>query len=413
MIKKKISLLIYLLPGCFIIGWWILAFHPLAQPIPSLAVKSSQSLALNTSTLLQELSLFDRETIHRALTGDLPSILKLIEEWDRDAQLLADRGVVGIERLSDEALLQAQVLGYLLTHSSQEYLHQLNCKMNLEWMEDDIGRFLHIQDHFHHFLPQSYLAASFLLAIAHPDEIIALPKGLREQKQIYPPHILAKVPVDVGQIYSERLYLKKPDLAFVAPYSHPPSLEALRNQHISLYSLHYVNTIQEIKEALLKVGHASNHILEAQLLATFMDACFLAIDNRLCALNERFPSSETPRKFLYLSHRQHYSLPTTKCLTGQLMARALKHCPHLSGVIPENSHEWRIPLEQEQIVQLNPELVIISSYAPLQKTLDPALRQTQAYKLNQVFYVDEEIQDSPTQYIALAYFDLFQALASL
>jgi iron complex transport system substrate-binding protein len=405
------SLLLYFLFGSFIMGWWALAFRPISSPL-TLSIETSQTLALKTSALLEELSPLQRDALQRALAGHFPSMLKFIDQWDQDAIMLANQGVPDIQRLSAESYLQAHVLGHLLRDSSSDSLRQLNCKMNLEWMYDDSGRLLRIEDHFQRFLPQTYIAASFLLAIAHPNEIIALPKGLRQLKQLYPADILAKVPADIDRIQSEKLYLKKPDLAFVAPYSHPPALEVLRNQNIGLYSIKYVDTIEEIQEALLKVGHASNHILEAQLLAIFMDACLISIDNRLRMLQAKADLSPASRRFLYLSYRQHYTLPTTKCLTGQLMARALQYCPHLCGTVPDNQQEWRIPFEQEQILQSAPDVLIVSSHIHPETILDPALQQTQAFKLKQIFYVDEAIQESPTQYIVLAYFDLFQALAA-
>lgn len=405
------SLLPYFLFGSFIIGWWVFAFHTTPSP-PPLSVETSQSLTLKTSTLLKELSPLQRDTLQQALAGNFPLMLKFIEQWDNDAQLLTNNGLKDIQRLPTEVYLQAHILGHLLQTSSQETLRQLNCQMNLDWICDDNGRQLRIEDHLHRFLPQTYMTASFLLSIAHPSEILALPKGMRQLKQLYFPSALAQVPEDVDCLHSEKLYLNKPDLAFIAPYSHPPAFEMLRNQNIPLYSLKYIHTIAEIQEALLKVGHASNHILEAQLLSIFMESCLLSIDNRLQALQEKFDLSLPPRHLLYLSHYQHYALPTTKCLSGQLMARALKHCPHLSGSIPESQKEWNIPFEQEKILQAAPDVIIISTpYSP--SDINIIMHQTEAFQSKHIFYVDEATQNSPTQYIVLAYFDLFQALTAI
>ena len=249
-----------------------------------------------------------------------------------------------------------------------------------------------------------------MLAIAPSEEVIALPKGLRQLTQLYPPNLLAQVPMDIGRIHGEKIHLIHPDLSFIAPYSHPPSLEVLRNQHIALFSIQSINTVKEIQETLLKVGHASNHILEAQLLAIFMEATFLSIDNRLQALQKKKERSDQLKKFLYLSHRKYYAQPTTKCLTGQLMARALKQCSHLQGEVPESLNEWKIPCDQEKIVEFSPEVMIISTYPQRGEHNSLAFQETHAFQSNQIFYVDEIVQDSPTQYIALAYFDLFQAL---
>lgn len=410
------SWLPYLLLGSFIVGWWALAFRPVSSAIPLVSPLTSQSLSLKTSNLLEELSPLQRDALQRALAGHFPLMLDFIDQWDQDAQLLVKKGVQGIQRLPEEKFFQAHVLGHLLQNSSPESLRQINCKMNLEWIRDDGGRLVRIDDSFQRFLPQTFVAASFLLAIAKPHEIIALPKGMRSLPQLYSREVLEKIPANIDSTHSEKLYLAHPDLAFVAPYSHPPALEVLRNQKIQLYTIQHVDTLADIQEALLKVGHASNHILEAQLLAIFMEASFIAIDNRLQALQELALPSQAPRKMLFLYYHQHYMLPTTKCLTGQLMTRALQRCPHLSCPIIKSEVEWRIPFEQEKVLQAQPDYLVIStpyfSNSPPITAFKPALHQSEAFKSRQIFYVDETVQESPTQYIALAYFDLYQALAA-
>lgn len=410
------SWLLYFLLSGFIFGWWILAFFPTAASLPSTSTTYSQSLVLKTSDLLKELSHLQRNTLQSALSGHFPLMLEFIHQWDQDAQLLSQKGIKGIQRLPAETYFQARVLGHLLQYSSSELLRQINCKMNLEWIQDDHGCLVRIEDTFQRFLPQTFAAATFLLAIAKPHEVIALPKGMRSLPQLYSSKVLEDIPANIDRTHSEKLYLAHPDLAFVAPYSHPPALEVLRNQKIQLYTINHVNNVIEIQESLLKVGHASNHILEAQLLAIFMEASFISIDNRLKALQELADRSQPSRHLLYLYYHQHYMLPTTKSLTGQLMTRALRHCPHLSCPIPESQKEWRIPFEQEKILQAKPDYLIISMpyfVSPYQMiTHQPALHQSEALRLQRIFYLDETIQESPTQYVVLAYFDLYQALAA-
>ena len=343
-------------------------------------------------------------------------MVKLIEQWDQDASLLAHQGISNVQRLPAEQLLQAHILGHLIQNSSPQALRELNCKMNLDSIMDDGGRMLQIKDSYRRFLPQTFVAASFLLAIARPEEIIALPKGMRYLPQLYQPERLSLIPDNIDRTDSEKLFLAQPHLAFVATYSHPPALEVLRNQNIQLYTIKYVDTLAQIQEALLKVGHASNHILEAQLLAIFMEASFLAIDNRLQALFERSGPNGPPLEMLYLYYHQHFMLPTTRCLTGQLMARALSHCSHLSCPIPQ-SNDWRIPFEQEKILQADPDCLVIS--APFHSSVQTipgnlaVLRQLKAYQSNRIYYLDEAFQESPTQYIVLAYYDIYQALADV
>ena len=408
------SLFLYLSVAAFIMGWWMLAFQKDDTPLLIIPANQSQSLAIKTANLLEELSPLQRDTLQKALTGNFPLMRKLIDDWDQEAQLLARKGIGNIQRLPPESYLQTHILAQLLRDSSPDSLRRLNCKINLDSIQDDSGRLVRIEDTFKRFLPQTFAAASFLMAIAPPDEITALPKGMRYLPQIYSTEKLASIPANIDRTHSERLFLAQPHLAFVAPYSHPPALEVLKNQKIQLYTLKYFDTLTEIEEALLKIGHASNHILEAQLLALFMEASFLAIDNRLQALQTITDHSSSGKRLLYLYYHQHYMIPTTKSLTGQLMARALSHCPQFSCPIPESRCDWRIPFEQEKILQAEPECLIISTpfYANTQVLThnQQAMQQTEALKSGKIFYLDEAIQESPTQYIVLAYYDIFQAL---
>ena len=405
--------LIYIFFISFIIGWWFLAFRSAPSLNYSLEL-SPQSLPLKTSTILEQISKLERDKLHRALTGDFSLILELVKQWDQDAQFLINKGIEGIERLTSDKFLQVQILGNLVQNSSPELLRTINCKLNLEIIQDDNDQCIHIEDHFQRFLPQTFVAASFLLAIAPSHEILALPRGMRHFPQLYPTHLVDRVPINIDHIGSEKVFLANPHLVFIAPYSHPPTLEVLRNQKIQLFTLNHINNLTEILNTLLKIGHVSNHIIEAQLLANFMEACFLTIDNRFALLAQSNDySSLTRRKLLFLHYHLYYMQPTTKSLTGQFMARALRRCPHLTCCIPESHINWRIPFELEKLIQFQPHYLLISTSNPTQSQLfshSMILQQLENFQLPHIFYLDETIQESPTQFIALAYFDLFKAL---
>lgn len=403
--------LLYLVVGTFIIGWWGFAFRQSEPPFSSPNTVHSQTLSLKTSQLLQELSPLQREALHQALSGNFSKMFDLIEQWDLDAQILKRKGIQNIQRLSSDQYCQAQILSHLINHSSPQVLRDLNCKMNLESIQDDTGKWIKIEDSYRRFLPQTFVAASFLLAIAQPQELISIPTGMRYLTQLYLPEKLAFLPNQ--PLISEKLYLDHPHVAFVAPYSHPPALEMLRNHNIQLFNLKHLNKVSEIPEALLKIGHASNHILEAQLLAIFMEASLLAIDNRLQALFEK--SDLNSYRMLYLCYRENFTTPSSKCLTGQLMERALAHCPQISCPIPKNTENWLIPIDQEQILHSDPDFLLIATPFNSNRILHNALalKQSKAYKTNRIFFIDESIQDSPTQFIVLAYYDIYHALTAL
>lgn len=407
------SWLLYLLLGSFIMGWWIFALCPTAPlPVPlSSDLSPSQFSILQSSTVLQNLSPLPRDALQRALAGHFPSMLAFIDQWDQDAEILIQQGVPGIQRLPYDTYFQAHLLGSLMQNCSGKFLRNLNACMHQAWIKDNSGRIFHNKNNFCRFLPQTHMAASFLLAIAPSHEIIALPKGLRQFQQLYSAEQLASIPEDIDLMDNEKLFLQNPDLAFIASYSHPLALEVLHNHKIHLCSIDSIHQVTEIRDALLKIGHSSNHLLEAQLLAIFMDACFLSIDNRLQALQTCLAKSfRSPLRLLYLSHWQYGSLPTTKSLAGQLLVRALRYCPHLLSFVPESQSEWRIPFEQEKIIQFDPDILILSTPVSISPLMSIAVEQTKAFQSQHIFYVDEIVQNSPTQYVVLAYFDLFQAL---
>src|SRR5690606_7206820 len=64
------------------------------------------------------------------------------------------------------------------------------------------------------FLPQTFVSASFLLALASPQEIAALPKGMRAQTHLYPKVLTDQIPLDTGRTNSEQLYRLHPGTAF-------------------------------------------------------------------------------------------------------------------------------------------------------------------------------------------------------
>lgn len=386
--KKRLpSLFLYLVISIFIIGWWTYVFKE--ENIPSIYSSISAdtpSLALQTSALFPFLSPLKREDIRQALNGDVNLILQLIIDWDVDAQFLISQGKRA-QRIDSDHYVQAHLIHRSLKSSSNT--------------ETPRSR----------FFPQTHVAASFLLAIAKPQEIIAIPGSMRDLPKLYPSSLLNQIAYNTEELRDEKLFLARPQIAFISSYSHPATVQALTKQGIQLFSLKSCEKLSDITDALVQIGHATNHLLEASLLNIFIEACLLHLDNRMALLKDF--ASNSDKKVLYVYYNQGYMLPTNKGLTGQLLQRASCYKPELSSSIVPSQHEWRVPLTNEQLLQINPHYLIISSYQAekMENTLasQSVLKNLQ---LEKIFYVDEYIQESPTQYIVLAYFDLFQALAA-
>lgn len=362
--------------------WWGVAFQAYHAITPS----HREPLHSKTDELPEKqlLSVMKRDELKSALSGNWELVSSLIHNWDVDAQFLQDRGVNGIKRLPSDVLLKSVLLKRTIFNKSS-----INAQKR--------------------FLPQTYASACFLLAITRPEQIIALPRGLRQRTSLYPISVTEKIPLDIDRHHSEALFLKNPDLAFIAPYSHPSTVEALRNQGIKLFSIDSLNSFEEICEVLQNVGEAVDSPSEASLLRIFMEAAMFAIDNRL--VYER-STRELP-KTLYASYHSSFSLPTKNNLTSQLLLQlgVADHMKEIETYISQQ--QWSTPIDQEKIVNFKPDCLIISAdnMQGLKKRIeeDPVFEGLRN-ACRRIVYVDEEVANSPTQYIVLAYYDLLQAV---
>lgn len=400
----------YVILGGFIFIWWLLAFRSETSSY-TLTFSSPQTFFISNTTLFKALSPLDRQTLKNALAGDFSLAIHLIEAWDEDAQFLITKGFKNISRIEKEKLFQAKILATLICDSSKEALHSLNSKISLK---DDKEFITKIHHRHARFLPQTYTAASFLLAIADPQEIVALPKGMRQLTQIYSQEQMNQIPLDVEKLSCEGLYLQKPDLVLIAPYSNPSSLSSWKNQKLPLFCTGSLNSIEEITKALLTVGHVTNHLVQAQLLAIFLEAAFLTIDNRLEVFSNSIDMPCNDLKLLYLKYHQHFFIPTPHSLEGKILQRLFSHCKMFKGPLIPQSDEWIHSFEKEQITAFNPDIFFIS--LPRTKDTHEFKRHNLCSLLGaskKVCCVDEAIQSSTNQYIALAYFDLFESMTTL
>lgn len=364
---------VYVIVCAFILCWWWIAFH---RSWEARALFISQPTTSSALVQLVDLSSLKRSDLHQALSGNTSLMGRLINEWASDASLLVERGVTGVQQLSKDDYIFSQ---NFLSASKEEIPTKLR------------------------FLPQTHFAATLLLALVSPDQIVALPKGMRDHPRLYPAEIIKQIPLNTERYQSEEIFAAHPNLAFVASYSDPSMLKMLKRQGVELCTINPISSLSEMKEVVLKMGDHCDSPSKAKLLSIFIDAAMINIDNRLRALSQLSEKNCLSKSLVYLNAYQQTSIPTRKSLSGQLLQRVLTHHDSFSCLIPDSQSMWSIPFGYEQIYQLKPDYIIISSMH--------SQRQTQFTQ--PVFYLDYLVQDSPTQYLILAYFDLFSILATL
>ncbi len=394
--------------GMLLVGlWWALAFKE-PRLLHEQTLKSDPKQPSRPS-ILSLLSPLKRDILQEALSGDFSLMTKLIAEWDIDAQFLEGQGLRQVQRLPRSSYVQAQLFGRQLKKSTpQELTHLRNARRKLQ-IYDDTGRLFSLGQGNSLFLPQTYVAATFMLALTSPENIVAIPRGLREQTTLFPKHLTDRISLDIDRFNSEKLFKTNPGIAFVAHYSHPNTMEALQGQGIKLFTLKDVHTVQDIQESLACVGHVINRPIEADLLNLFIEASLMAIDNRMLALNLKFDGESHKPRVLFLHYHGNYSMPGSHSITSQLLGRIG------ADTVVSRSRKWMVPILKEQIVNLNPDCLIIATAPGNMRANfcmeDPAFQNVTAVKECRTFLVDDTIQQSPTQFVVLAYYDLFSALA--
>lgn len=407
--------IVYFFSLLTILGWWYLSFStsPGYDHAASRKRTTAPARKPDLPAYFQYLSIMDRDKLREALGGDPELIAQLISAWDADAQILESQGQKGVLRLSRAEYARAHLISRQIRQHSRDELDALEALEIKDKIVDDNGVSFSLNPSPTRFLPQTYIAASFLLSLTEAENIVAIPQGMRGEKQLYPETLTAKIPLDIDRYNSEEIYQKKPDIAFVAYYSHPSTIQALKNQGIPVFTIDSINTLPEIMGSIERLGHVIHRPLEAELLTLFMNAAMYAMDNRLMAFHQLLAHESSAPRVLFLNHHTRYSMPTTKTISGQMLDRLGMHKFSFLPAFHERKEEWAIPLEQEQIVRFDPECLIIATSNPdaLLNTVSetPAFKKVTAIKNGAVYCLDDAPQ-APTQYVILAYFDIANAL---
>lgn len=355
----------YLILLGIIIPWWWLAFHLEWQH------SSPLLLAQYEFPEIADLSILDRSLLHRALSGDVALMSRFVRNWNDDATILKNRGISGIEQLPNDAYTFSQHFPALPRESDR--LSQ-------------------------RFLPHTHFAATLLLTLLPPSHIVALPSGMRNQKDLYSQELMQQIPLNAERYCNEQIYQQSPNCAFVASYSDPAMLKMLKKQGINLSVVNPITALSDIEAPLLKIGRICQCPLKARFLMIFMKAAMMNLDNRLRALGQERRGSSS---LVYVNAYHQLSIPTTKSLNGQLLKRACSQYGIATCPIPESDSAWSIPFGQEQIRLVNPDYLIIST-----------MHRSRKLDFDKpTFYLDAVIQDSPTQYLVLAYFDICTILS--
>ncbi|GAB4232873.1 MAG: hypothetical protein Tsb0021_11700 [Chlamydiales bacterium] len=307
---------------------------------------------------------------------------QLIEKWEEEAKKLKSLGVLDIVPIKD--------FRYDLIKSNLDNRLTSSCES---------------------IFPQSFAAAGISLALVDPQQIIAIPRGIRAQEEICPSEKSDKIPHSTDRFSHELLAYLSPEIGIVSTYSHPAIISLLKRLQIPCLTLPTPNTLENITDSIKQLGNAIESEVEADLLAYFFEAALHALDNRVRVL-KYLEDGELNKNIAFVHYHVNLSIPTDNTLIGQLLQRA--HINENFFIQKNHSHLWHVPIDYESLHQYAPDgLIIASSQQNIIRrllTFFPKIRDTLAYKRGHVFVVNNGLNQTPTQHLILAYSDLIEAL---
>lgn len=399
----------------FISFWWLIALKTPVATQPNLPMENiDKNIVTEDSNFFpfSEVLNLDRSEIKKALDGDISLMKQLICTWDIESEFLEQQGIKQIKRIPRKDFIKSQILAKILTTSNPETLDKFQEDIRKKLIIDFLGNPLDLNNKTDKLLPQTYLSAGILMSIVDHKQIIALPKGMRNQKKIYSETIMNQIEMDLDHYQSEKIFKISPDLAIISPsYSHPSTIENLKNQEIPIFNMDSIRSIEDLKKAINDLGQISQQPLKSELLTIFIDAALNAIDNKRLIKNKNFNS----KNILIVNYHTHYSLPGKNTITYELIKRLGDINPWYDDHVDNQS--WFFTLKEEDLIAINPEYLLIIT---LKK--DNSLNffyQTEIFqylnaaKNHRIKILDEEIQQNSSQYIVLAYYDINNSLCNL
>ena len=348
----------------------------------------------------------ERKAIKRALDGDVATMMALIQKWEIDAKILLEVGLLPVRQLSHDAFIKSQIIGRTLLSTPRDAIGNLESAHCPPVIIDNFGAPLATHTPYRTIFPQTYQAASILLAIAECDSIAALPHGMRQQTQLYSPAVTAAIPLDANQFNNESLHLAGVEVAIISScYSHPAFISTLQRQGIKVFATGDCETVEEIQNTITQMGVLAHVPLKAELLNIFIDAALIAIDNWRHALCPQLEEEE----IVVVNYCHQFSLISPRSLTYQMLKRmgivSDQRYPQKSFI---ENHGWSIPIPEEKLVMNVPEqlIVVAEASAVMRKHVaDKTAKLQTACTL-----VDATVQNTPSQYLVLAYYDLNEAV---
>src|SRR5574341_235831 len=221
--------------------------------------------------------------------------------------------------------------------------------------------------------PERLLAVTYLAATPEASNIAELPE-------------LAQVP-NVVEADPEQIIALDPDLVLAATFLDPAVLEQLRGAGIPVFSVGFFTSIEAQQENILTIGELVGEPERAEEMVAEMNATLDGIAARVAGAEGERPT------VLYLAPASWVAGSATT--VDDIITRA-------GGInAASDLTDWN-QLSAEAIIELDPDVVILSTYVPDEEFLtNPAFAGLRAVQTGRVVAISDAYMSATSQYIVL------------
>lgn len=194
----------------------------------------------------------------------------------------------------------------------------------------------------------------------------------------------------------EQIIALEPDLVFAASWTKPEVIDQLRNAKITVFVVGNFTSIAAMEDNITTIGKLVGEEAKAKNITDGMDKTLAEVADRLKAAQGKQPT------VLYLTPDGWVA--GSKTTSDDIIT-------HAGGInAAAGLNDWN-QLSPEKIIELNPDVVILSPYVGDQDFLkNPAYKGMAAIKNNRVAAITDAHMSATSQYIVLAVEDVAKLL---
>lgn len=206
---------------------------------------------------------------------------------------------------------------------------------------------------------------------------------------------------------AEKIIALQPDLVFVDTWADPNFIQQLRDAKIIVYSFKTPSNIAEQRNVVLEIAHVVGADDKGAAMVAWMDEKLKTVEEKLKALKEE-------EKLTVMEYGEMSSSAGKGTNFDDVVTRA-----GLVNVVSKAGIEGWEPLNKEQMVQFNPDIIMLPSwYYDKSKSLDgmkqtlkgdKSLAEIKAIKNDKLIAVPNQHISAISQYVVLGVEDVARA----